>query len=247
MPAILAIETSGEYCSAAVFDGREAVSRSARVGNAHSDHVLEMVRDVLTETGMALAACDALAFGAGPGSFTGLRVACAVAQGLAFGADLPVVAVGTLVALAESLPFEMRTEGSCVIVAQDARMGELYWSALRWQEGVWRTDVAASLSMPTAMRADLCAKGIAAFDLGCGNAWAVQGDALDGLAGRVVHRDAPDAVHVARLGLVAWQRGEAVAPEHARPNYVRDRIALTTVERDASRRLRWDSLLPATS
>lgn len=247
MPAILAIETSGEYCSAALIDGRETVSRSARVGNAHSERVLDMVREVTAEAGLALAACDALAFGAGPGSFTGLRVACAVAQGLAFGADLPVVAVGTLVALAESLPREMRKHGSSVIVAQDARMGELYWSALSWHEGAWRIDVPASLSTAAAMRDDLRLKEMAAFDLGCGNAWAVHGDALDGLAGRVVHRDAPDAVHVARLGLLAWQRGEAVAPEHARPNYVRDRIALTTIERDAARRLRSAMPLPATS
>lgn len=247
MPAILAIETSGEYCSAALIDGGETISRSERVGNAHSDRVLDMVRDVTAEARVPLAACDALAFGAGPGSFTGLRIACAVAQGLAFGADLPVVAIGTLVALAESLPSEVRIDGLSVIVTQDARMGEVYWSALHWHEGAWRTDIVASLSTAAAMRDDLRLKEMAGFDLGCGNAWALHGEALDGLAGHIVHRDAPDAVHVARLGLLAWQRGEAVAAEHARPNYVRDRIALTTVERDQARRLRSAMTLHATS
>ena len=247
MPAILAIETSGEYCSAALIDGRETVSRSARVGNAHSERVLDMVREVTAEAGVALAACDALAFGAGPGSFTGLRVACAVAQGLAFGADLPVVAVGTLLALAESLPQATRKHGLSVIVTQDARIGELYWSALRWHEGAWRIEVPASLSRAAAMRDELHLKGMPAFDLGCGNGWAAYGDALDGLAGCVVHRDAPAAVHVAHLGLLAWQSGEAVAPEQAHPHYVRDRIAQTSIERDAARRLRSALPLPATS
>ena len=247
MSAILAIETSGEFCSAALVDGRETVSRRARVGNAHSDRVLDMVRDVTTEAGIALAACDALAFGAGPGSFTGLRIACAVAQGLAFGAGLPVVAIGTLTALAESLPCEMLADGSSVVVVQDARMGELYWSALRWQEGAWCIDVPASLSTAREMRDDLRLQQKDAFDLGCGNAWTVYGDVLDGLAGHVVHRNSPDAVHVARLGLLAWRRGEAVAPEHARPNYVRNRIALTTAERDAGRHAPSAMLMPATS
>ena len=235
MPTLLAIETSGETCSAAVFDGAQMVLHSARVGNAHSEHLLGMVQAVLDRSDIALAGCDALAFSAGPGSFTGLRVGCAVAQGLAFGADLPVVQVGTLIAVADSLPREILFCGARIIAAQDARMGEVYWSALTWHDDGWRVDVPASLASPIALREESFANGGAAFDIGCGNAWAMHGVALGRLAARVVHRDAPDASQIARLGLLAWQRGEAMAAEAARPEYVRDRVAQTTIEREAAR------------
>ena len=99
---ILAIDTSTEYCSAAVLHGSALASRSERAGQRHSELLLPMIDALLAETGLSLAQLDGVAFGAGPGSFTGLRIACGVAQGLALGADVPVVPVGTLLALAYS-------------------------------------------------------------------------------------------------------------------------------------------------
>src|SRR5215471_6969202 len=98
---ILALDTSTEWCSAAVGDGGQWHVREAHAGTLHSEHLLPIVRSLLADAGLALASLDGIAFGAGPGSFTGIRVGCGVAQGLAFGADLPVVAVSTLEALAQ--------------------------------------------------------------------------------------------------------------------------------------------------
>ena len=112
-PVILGIDTSSSWCSAAVVRGDDVFARRAQVGSAHSDHLLAMIDAVLEEAGLALGHCDGMAFSAGPGSFTGLRVGCAVAQGLAFGASLAVTPIGSLEAIAHSLsPAEAVFDGS---------------------------------------------------------------------------------------------------------------------------------------
>jgi tRNA threonylcarbamoyladenosine biosynthesis protein TsaB len=241
--AVLGIDTSGTSCSVALARQGDATARRAVVGNAHSQHVLAMVRDVLAEASLTLVQCDAIAYAAGPGSFTGLRVACAVAQGLAFGAGLPVVPVGTLEAIARSALATASAPAGEVLVAMDARMGEVYWSLIEWTpEGIVSTAPAA-LASPVALRAHFDGLNRHRIALGCGNAWAVHHEAMHGLVERVIHRDAADAIDVAYLGQVAYRDGKTIAPDRASPLYVRDDVALTTMERAARR----ESRAPASS
>ncbi|MGI9026177.1 MAG: tRNA (adenosine(37)-N6)-threonylcarbamoyltransferase complex dimerization subunit type 1 TsaB, partial [Burkholderiaceae bacterium] len=210
-------------------------ARRAAVGNAHSKYVLPMVRDVLADASVSLSRCDVIAYAAGPGSFTGLRVACAVAQGLAFGVDRPVVPVGTLAAIGLSV-IESPTEPPAeILVVMDARMGEVYWTLLHSASGRLTVAMPPALATPTALRDRIAERIGGPIALGCGNAWAVHGDALDGLVERVIHRDTADAVDVAKLGRIAWMDGKAIAPENASPLYVRDDVALTTAERETKR------------
>lgn len=243
-PVVLGLDTSGPWCSAALVRGDDVFVRRADVGAAHSTHLLPMIDSLLREADLGLDECDAIAFGAGPGSFTGLRVACAVAQGLAYGASRPVAAIGTLDALASSalsLPVDDAVDDApgkpmrTVLVAQDARMGEIYWSVVRWRAGRFDAVVPPVLSRPAELREALRALSLdAPIPIGVGNAWTVHGALLDGLVDRVVHRDAADAVHVARLGRAAVRDGRTVPAEQAAPLYVRNDVAQTTVQRAAT-------------
>ena len=239
-PIVLGIDTSGAWCSAAVSrtgDGTAAaiVARRAEVGNAHSGHVLSMVDAVLTEAGLSLSDCDAVAFAAGPGSFTGLRVACAVAQGLAYGASVPVAAVGTLDAIAHAATRDAPTARS-VLVLQDARMGEVYWTLLDATAGRLEAVEGPALATPMQMRDRLrTGRAECSIDLGCGNAWTLHDDALDGLVRAVAAPRAADAVDVVALGIEAVRAGRLVSADRASPLYVRDDVARTTAQREASR------------
>ena len=231
-PVVLGIDTSGRWCSAALLRGDASHVRRAEVGNAHSSHLLGMIDAVLGDAGLRLADCDVLAFGAGPGSFTGLRVACAAAQGLAYGADLGVAAIGTLDAIAYSVLASEIDRPSTLLVAHDARMGEVYWSLFAVDGRSSNRLAGPALGTPIRLRAALQELGMAArVDLGCGNAWDVHGAAMEGIATRVVSRAAADAADVAALGLQAWRDGKLVSPEQARPVYVRNEVAQTTLER----------------
>jgi len=231
---VLGIDTSGSWCSAALIRGSDVFVRRAEVGSAHSDHLLAMIEAVLDEGGLTLVDCDALAFAAGPGSFTGLRVGCAVAQGLAFGAGLAVAPIGTLDSIARSIRDLDPVTRHTILVAQDARMGEIYWSLIARTGDVQHTLLGPSLAGPEALRDAL--RAAPPVDIGCGNAWTLHGDALAGLASRVVHRETADALDVAELGVLAARAGLLVAAESAAPVYVRNDVARTTAQRDADRR-----------
>ncbi len=238
-PVVLGIDTSGTSCSVALVCGPalapHVYARRAVVGNAHSKYVLAMVRDVLADASLSLSRCDAIAYAAGPGSFTGLRVACAVAQGLAFGAGRPVVPVGTLDAIGQSVSTSLAEPPEEMLVAMDARMGEVYWTLLRWAPGRLTGAMPPALATPATLRDRIAERSGGPIALGCGNAWAVHGAAIDGLVERAIHRETADAVDVAHLGRIAWLDGKAIAPEDASPLYVRDDVALTTAEREAKR------------
>ena len=130
---VLALETSTEYCSVALWQDGVVIEHIELVGQKHSERLMEMLDAVLKEAGFGIKDMNGIAFGMGPGSFTGVRIACGVTQGLAFGANLPVVGVCTLEALA------VATGKSRVIAALDARMGEIYHAAYRKQDGSWRS------------------------------------------------------------------------------------------------------------
>jgi tRNA threonylcarbamoyladenosine biosynthesis protein TsaB len=227
---LLALESSTDWLSVAAGDGAAWCARVERAGAAASLRVLPLVRDVLGEAGWQLGALDAIAFGAGPGSFTGVRIACGVAQGLALGAGVPVIGVAGLEALAQGA---WRAHQALHVVAcLDARMREVYAAAYRRDADRW-LEVQAPAVLPPA---DFAAPQGTWH--GCGDAFARYPEL--GARGAFTRLDAaafPHACDVGALAAPRVARGEAVDAAAAEPLYVRHRVALTTAERDAGARL----------
>ncbi len=226
MLKILAIETSSELASCALLVGDHVIERSTSGVRTHSQAILPMVQELLGEAGVPLAECDAIAFGAGPGSFTGVRTACGVAQGLAFGAKLPVLPMVTLEAMAESC--RARTGAVDVLTVLDARMNEVYWAQYRYEDGVWSAVVAPVLGAPETVAPVAC-EGLAA----CGNGFAAYPEAFEGkdFAAGALGDILPHAREMAVLGAPAFAAGQALAPAEAQPLYLRNKVAYTSAER----------------
>jgi tRNA threonylcarbamoyladenosine biosynthesis protein TsaB len=222
---ILAIETSTELCSAALLKDDLLFVEEAVAPNQHAERLAPMVRKVLARAGLAVGGLDAIAFGQGPGSFTGLRIACGMAQGLAMGSGLRVIPVPSLMALAE------QANASRVVAAFDARMGEAYLAAYSRMGGDWEAAIEPGLfpkdSLPSLPGRDWVAtgSGFDAFD------W-LRGAYAKQVAQRIAG-DLPRASAVARVAARRLARGESVAPGEAAPLYLRDKVALTTQERQA--------------
>ncbi|MBD8531106.1 MULTISPECIES: tRNA (adenosine(37)-N6)-threonylcarbamoyltransferase complex dimerization subunit type 1 TsaB [unclassified Massilia] len=228
MPIILAIETSSELASCALLANDTVIARESGGVRTHSQSVLPMVQELLAEACVKLAEVDAIAFGAGPGSFTGVRTACGVAQGLAFGADLPVLPLNTLEAMAEAC--RARSGAAEVLAVLDARMNEVYWAQYRFGDGAWHTVIEPALSSPELVAPQPVA-GLAA----CGNGFAVYPDAF---AGKDFAADAdsgivPHARDLARIGAAALAAGQGVPAAQAQPLYLRNKVAYTSAERQA--------------
>jgi tRNA threonylcarbamoyladenosine biosynthesis protein TsaB len=230
MSTILAIETSSELASCALLAGDQVLARSSAGVRTHSQSVLPMVQELLREAGLALSTCDAIAFGAGPGSFTGVRTACGVAQGLAFGAGLPVLPLVTLEAMAESC--RARTGATQVLAVLDARMGEVYWAQYRYDaaRGAWLEVVAPALCAPQDL-APAPAEGLKA----CGNGFSAYPEAFAGKAFAAGALDdiQPHARELAVLGAAAFAAGQGVPAAQAQPLYLRNKVAYTSAERQA--------------
>lgn len=225
MRTILAIETSSELASVALSFNGQVFSREVSGVQTHSQTVLPMVQETLAQAGISLTQCDALAFGAGPGSFTGVRTACGVVQGLAFGQNLPVIPVVTLNAMAQACRDVCgATE---VLVLLDARMDEVYWAQYRYADG-WQVVTDPTLSAPTAVFAvgDVvaCGNGLGAFPAIFEPMFAAQ---------RVFPDIAPHAVQIIRLAQEELASGRTVNARDAQPIYLRNKVALTTSERSA--------------
>lgn len=221
---ILALDTSTEYCSVALWHDGALDARDELAGQRHSQRLLPMAGELLRHHGLDVKDLDGIAFGQGPGSFTGLRIACGVTQGLAFGAGLSVVGVSTLLALAEAARAERAV---CCI---DARMGEIYHAAYARNGPKWEPVHAPGLYAPAE------APPLPAGSwIGCGSGFAAHGTVLQQLyAGRLsaIMPDVfPHARDIARLAVLEFEAGRAVAPEHAVPVYIRDKVALKTSER----------------
>lgn len=193
-------------------------------GAQASATLIPSIQSLLAQAGLTLRALDAIAFGRGPGSFTGLRTACAVAQGLAFGADRPLLALDTLLAVAE----EARAQGAGerVVAVLDARMGEVYAARYALERGRWLTLQAPWLGAPEAVV-------IAPGEVLAGNAFAALGDRLPAGVPRV--EAMPTAAALLRLAPAALAAGQAVAAADALPLYIRDKVAQTTAEREQAR------------
>ena len=221
---ILSIETSCEHASVALLLDGETVERTLEGHSNHSERLLPTLMSLLADAGVALRALDAVAFGAGPGAFTGLRLACGVAQGLAMGADLGVAPICSLEALA------LQGSGDAIFVATDARMGEVYSAAYRLSHGL-----PVAVAPPTCCPPEMLVLPAGGRWSAIGSAFAVYGDRIpDEVLDRLgpQERDAvPRAADVARLAVRLVDRGALVAAEIAAPLYVRDKVALTTAER----------------
>ena len=215
-----AFETSTEWCSVALWIDGEIRGIEERAGNRHGELVLPMFERLAAGAGIAIAALDAVAFGAGPGSFTGLRIACGVAQGIAFARGLPVIGVSTLEAMAEE------SGAARVVACLDARMHEVYYSALEKAAGRWREVIAAQCVAPA--QAPLPP---GTGWTGCGNGFAAYGDVFRGRFSTMQAEIHPSAVAIARLAAPRLAAGEGVDAALAAPVYLRDKVALTSEER----------------
>ncbi|WP_026354665.1 tRNA (adenosine(37)-N6)-threonylcarbamoyltransferase complex dimerization subunit type 1 TsaB [Massilia niastensis] len=227
MPNILAIETSSELASCALLAGDDVLVRSSSGVRTHSQSILPMVQELLREAGIALAQCDAIAFGAGPGSFTGVRTACGVAQGMAYGASLPVLPLVTLEAMAEAC--RARTNATEVLAVLDARMGEVYWAQYRYDNG-WCEVAPPALCAPGDV-APLPAEGLQA----CGNGFSAYPEAFAAqpFAAAALADIVPHARELALLGIKALAAGQGVPAAQAQPLYLRNKVAYTSAERQA--------------
>ncbi|HET7547811.1 MAG TPA: tRNA (adenosine(37)-N6)-threonylcarbamoyltransferase complex dimerization subunit type 1 TsaB [Usitatibacter sp.] len=224
---LLAVETSTELCSVALLRGEALFVEEAMAENRHSEMVVPMIRRVLQRAHLEAAHMDAFAFGQGPGSFTGIRIACGLVQGLAFASDRPVVPVPSLLALAEQ-SHEQR-----VVSALDARMNEAYLAAYAWNGEDWDEVLAPRLA------------DAASLPPLPGRQWAATGSGFERLPWlREAYRDSvqmrfggdlPRAGAVARLAARRFARGAALPAEQAAPLYLRDKVALTSEERRARR------------
>lgn len=220
MPNILAIETSSELASVALLHHGQLISHEAAGVQTHSQTVLPMVQALLAQAGMSLSDCDAIAFGAGPGSFTGVRTACGVAQGLAFGADLPVVPVVTLLSMAAAC--RETCNAADVLVVLDARMEEVYWAQYRYQDG-WQIVTAPTLSAAVDVRAT-------GTPVACGNGLGTYPSAFEGWK-ETLPEITPHASQIARLAESEFIAGRTMKAHEAQPIYLRNKVALTTAER----------------
>jgi tRNA threonylcarbamoyladenosine biosynthesis protein TsaB len=229
---ILALDTSTEVCAVALGDGASWHEKREVAGQRHSELLLPMIRAILAECRVTLKQIDGIAFGAGPGSFTGLRIACGVAQGLALGAALPVVGISTLEAMAQTRRDD--AGGDRIIAALDARMREVYVAAYERDSGRWREAIAPVVVSP-ALAPVPEGRGWTA----AGSGFAVYpslreryGAALSECDGAIV----PSAAAVGKLALPRFAAGEGVPARDAAPLYVRHRVALTIAERAAGLR-----------
>ena len=220
---ILAVDTATENCSVALLMGDEVISRCEYAPREHTTKILPMVDTVLAEAGIKLNQLDALAYGQGPGSFTGVRIGIGIAQGLAFGADLPMVGVSTLAAMAQGTYRVHKADN--VLSAIDARMGEIYWGQYqRKTDGDWQIIGVEQVIVPDALVESVQTES--GIWLTAGTAWEVYADTLAKLPfemqqGSVLYPDSQDMVHLAKF---AFARGESVSAEVASPVYLRDTV-----------------------
>lgn len=225
---LLALDTSTHACSAALFIDGEICARFELTPKAHTKLLLPMIDSLLAETGLNLTQLDALAFGAGPGSFTGLRIATGVVQGLAFGADLPVVPVSTLAALAQTLLPEL------AFVAMDARIGEIFWGVYQKNADDFMELVGKEVVLPVSHITFPNQNAV-----GIGSGWQIYKQELTLQTQNLVlqiHSDVlPSATEIAKLGVYGFQCGLSVAAEQAQPVYLRDKVAQTELERAISK------------
>ena len=228
MAALLAFDTATDRLHIGLAAGDEVWLHESEGGARASASLIPSLRALLSDAGMAWPDLDAIAFGRGPGAFTGLRTACAAAQGLALGANKPVLAIDTQMAVAEDA--RARAAVVDVWVVMDARMDEIYATHFRWAEDRWQTIVAPALYAPASLHAQWRAQPPRAL---AGSALAAFGPRLATGDAQLVSDAQPRGRALLACARASWSRGGAMDPARAQPFYVRDRVALTTAEREA--------------
>lgn len=228
---LLAIETATEACSVALVHGETIVARSELAPRRHAERVLPMADELLAEAGIGKHALDAIAVGRGPGAFTGVRLAVSLAQGMAMALDRPVIPVSSLAALALEAP----EDDAAILAVIDARMGEIYAACYQRDDegGLIALDeecvcTAESLVLPQAAAWNVAGSGWATYHAALLARLGVEPRSADGSC-------YPQARHVATLAVREFKAGRAVAPEHALPVYLRDKVALTLAEQGKDR------------
>jgi len=221
---LLAFDTSTETLSVALAGRGEPLVHAGAGGAQASATLIPAILSLLEKAGMQLGELDAIAFGSGPGSFTGLRTACSVAQGLALGAEVPVLPIETLMAVAEDA--RSRTGALDVLALLDARMGEVYCARYTHDGRRWHRHGQVLLAAPEAVV-------VVQDAVLAGNVFAAYGDRLPGGHQRV--EAAPNAQALLRLAPALLADGQGLPADQALPLYVRDKVAQTTAEREATR------------
>lgn len=234
MTVLLALDSSTDTLTLALSGTQGLRVFDGEGGARASELMVPQAMALLAAEGLSLAQVDAIAFGRGPGAFTGLRTACAVAQGLAFGANKPVLAIDSLMLVAEDARLQAQAEGQVLPdtlwVAMDARMGEAYAAAYAWRAGVWHTMAEPALYSPQALMA-LWAEAPQAL---CGSALS-EFPELAGLAPLSWPQQRQRGAALAALARQAWDQGLQMDAAEAVPLYVRDKVAQTTAERLAAK------------
>ncbi|MGQ0443235.1 MAG: tRNA (adenosine(37)-N6)-threonylcarbamoyltransferase complex dimerization subunit type 1 TsaB [Methylophilaceae bacterium] len=225
---LLAFDTSTEFLSLALQANGQIYSHYQYTGQAASKLILPQIQVLLKTAKLKLTDLDGIAFGAGPGAFTGVRVACGVAQGLGFGVDVPVVGVNTLHAIAQASSTDK------VIVCTDARMGEVYFAALEKQEKGW-----VEISVTQVCRPESSPILDSDAWIGAGSGWAVFDEVLSAHypVTEKLPQITPTAEAILELATPIFQAGKAKPASEARPIYIRNRVALTSIEREQGQRL----------
>jgi tRNA threonylcarbamoyladenosine biosynthesis protein TsaB len=230
MPRLLALDTSTQRLVLALEVDGTIRGLDEDGGARTSTRIVPALLALLADAGLAAGDLDAIAFARGPGAFTGLRTACAVAQGLAFGAGRPVVPLDSLLIVAEDARLHAGTEA--LWVAMDARMDEIYAAEYRWRGGRWDVLQPPALYALDALNAQWRTSPPACV---AGSALDAFGARLDAGEARLVGASHDRAAALAAVARRAWQAGEAVDAAQALPLYLRDKVALTVAERSARR------------
>jgi tRNA threonylcarbamoyladenosine biosynthesis protein TsaB len=234
---LLALDTSTEWCSVAVWHNAESRWRAARAERGHGEQVLQLIDELLGEVALSLTQLDAIAFGCGPGAFTGVRLAASITQGLAFSAGLPVMPVSTLRAIAQqalwppltppSASVTAATEPVGVLVCQDARMGEVYWGGFQRSGRVAIANTSEAVGSPASVlnAAQDWLAGQSAS--GAGSGFSAYPELAAGLSSRLSPLHPELGPHAREIALLAAHAGLAAAlpPEQAQPVYLRNDVA----------------------
>ncbi|WP_427982315.1 tRNA (adenosine(37)-N6)-threonylcarbamoyltransferase complex dimerization subunit type 1 TsaB [Agarivorans sp.] len=216
---ILALDTSTENCSVALQWQGEILSHEQYSPRDHTQRILPFVEQILAQAGVSLQQLDAIAFGRGPGSFTGVRIGVATAQGLAFGADKPMVSVSTLQAMAQQAYRSAQAE-HC-FAAIDARMSEVYWGEYQVKDGLMRLQQQEQVINPELLA------GSAQVAAAVGTGWQSYQELLTSQYSGATVLDSvlyPSARDMLNYAQYAFSQGDVVAAEHAEPVYLRDKV-----------------------
>jgi len=223
MSHILAIDTCTESCSAALLADGELTARAEIAPREHSQKLLPMVESLLQDAGLAITQLDAIAFGRGPGSFTGVRIGTATAQGLALGADKPLIPVSTLAAMA--LQAGKRFGNATIVTAIDARMGEAYLAAYRYCDGKLVELIAEQVCQPDGW--DYASLADEAQLVLVGTAWGAYPQMVELLHAnpiQVLIEFFPRAEEMAELAVESFRQGDVCDAAEAEPVYLRDKV-----------------------